>query len=149
MMHLKRTNSKNKQFGKLVTELDSYLASVDGKEHDFYNQFNKIDAINNVVILTMNNETVACGAIKEYESGMEVKRMFTKPGYRGMGCAQLVLNELEKWTIEMNKTYCILETGKKQKEAIQLYVKSGYAQIPNYGPYQGVENSVCFQKNLL
>jgi hypothetical protein len=42
----------------------------------------------------------------------------------------------------------VLETGKRQPEAIGLYEKSGYKAIPNYGQYAGVENSVCFEKEL-
>jgi hypothetical protein len=41
-----------------------------------------------------------------------------------------------------------LETGKQQPEAIRLYEKSGYAYIPNYGQYAGVDNSVCMKKEL-
>jgi len=43
---------------------------------------------------------------------------------------------------------CILETGKKQPEAIALYKKSGYKIIDNYGQYADVENSICFEKKL-
>ena len=42
----------------------------------------------------------------------------------------------------------ILETGKKQPEAIALYTKKGYHITPNYGQYAGVENSVCFEKYI-
>ncbi|HJZ39393.1 MAG TPA: hypothetical protein VJ203_03440 [Bacteroidales bacterium] len=41
----------------------------------------------------------------------------------------------------------MLETGKRQPEAIELYKKSGYKLTPNYGQYAGVENSLCFEKN--
>jgi putative acetyltransferase len=41
-----------------------------------------------------------------------------------------------------------LETGKKQPEAIVLYKRNGYAVIPNFGQYENVENSVCFEKIL-
>ena len=37
---------------------------------------------------------------------------------------------------------CILETGKKQPEAIQLYKKNGYNKISNYGQYSDIENSL-------
>jgi len=43
---------------------------------------------------------------------------------------------------------CVMETGKRQPDAVQLYTKNGYEVIPNYGPYIGVENSVCFEKAL-
>ena len=79
---------------------------------------------------------------------MEIKRMFTLAGSRGKGLASLVLKELESWAAEMLYEKCILETGKKQPEAIRLYQKNGYKLIPNYGQYAGVENSVCFEKNI-
>lgn len=47
---------------------------------------------------------------------------------------------------ELSYKRCILETGKKQPEAIRLYEKNGYKIIPNYGQYAGVQNSICFEK---
>ncbi|MEQ8880473.1 MAG: hypothetical protein RLQ12_12610 [Cyclobacteriaceae bacterium] len=48
----------------------------------------------------------------------------------------------------MSFTQIILETGKRQKDAVRLYEKNGYSVIANYPPYVGVENSVCFKKVL-
>jgi putative acetyltransferase len=79
---------------------------------------------------------------------MEVKRMYTSPESRGKGTAAQVLNELEKWAAELYCKKCVLETGKRQPEAIGLYQKGGYKIIPNYGQYAGIENSVCFEKEL-
>jgi len=79
---------------------------------------------------------------------MEVKRMYTLPESRGKGISSKVLGELEKWATELSCKKCILETGKKQPEAIGLYKKNGYEVIPNYGQYAGIENSVCFEKDL-
>jgi hypothetical protein len=50
--------------------------------------------------------------------------------------------------VELGYAEAILETGKKQPEAIRSYQKSGYELIPNFGQYQGVENSVCMKKVL-
>jgi GNAT superfamily N-acetyltransferase len=58
----------------------------------------------------------------------------------------MILAELEKWAGELSCTKCILETGKRQPDAIGLYKKNGYKPVPNYGQYAGVENSVCFEK---
>jgi GNAT superfamily N-acetyltransferase len=79
---------------------------------------------------------------------MEVKRMFTLPEYRKKGVATAILTELEKWSKELGYEKCILETGKRQPEAIDLYMSQGYRSTPNYGQYVGVENSVCFEKLL-
>jgi GNAT superfamily N-acetyltransferase len=144
-----RTNSDNLQFIELVGLLDHYLADVDGSEHAFYDQYNKIDHLRNVVIATLDNMATSCGAMKEYNrETMEIKRMYTKVEARGRGLAGQVLKELENWALEQGYKHCLLETGKRQREAIGLYEKSGYQQIPNFGPYIGVENSLCFQKDL-
>ena len=75
--------------------------------------------------------------------------MFVPVAFRGSGIATKVLMELEKWAAEMSYKKCILETGKKQPEAIGLYRKNGYMLISNYGQYAGVENSLCFEKIIL
>jgi GNAT superfamily N-acetyltransferase len=149
MIKLLRTNSENHDFIKLVKLLDEGLAIVDGDDHSFYSQFNKIDKIRYVVVAYENEKPIGCGAIKEFEPGtMEVKRMFVMPEVRKKGIASKILNELEIWSLELSCSKCILETGKRQAEAIGLYKKSGYMAIPNYGQYANVENSVCFEKIL-
>ncbi len=149
MISLIRTDSANKDFIRLVKDLDADLAVRDGEEHSFYSQFNKIDLIRHVIVVYKNSIPISCGAIKQYDpKTMEIKRMFTSPENRGKGFAGLILLELENWAKEMNFEKCILETGKRQAEAIGLYKKSGYDIIPNYGQYAGIENSVCFKKDL-
>lgn len=144
-----RTNSKNQDFIYLVNLLDKELAIRDGEDHDFYHQFNSIDKIKYAIVIYHNNKPVGCGAIKEFSpNSMEVKRMYTLLEYRGKGIATKILMELEKWAIELQYKNCVLETGKKQPEAINLYNKNGYQLIPNYGQYINVDNSVCFKKEL-
>lgn len=149
MYTLKRTNSENPDFRELVVMLDKDLAIRDGDEHAFFAQYNKIASINHVVVAYENDVALACGAIKEYNSDtMEVKRMFVLPEHRGKGIGSIILKELEDWTKELQYKKCILETGIKQPEAIQLYKKNKYSVIKNYGQYAEVESSVCFEKNL-
>jgi len=148
-MQLLRTNSENKDFIELVKLLDSYLKVKDGDEHSFYAQFNKIDILKYVVVVYDNETSIGCGTIKPYDKDtMEVKRMFTSERSRGKGIATMILLELEKWATELSYKKLILETGIRQPEAIKLYKKNGYNSIQNYGQYKGMENSICFQKNL-
>ena len=149
MISVIRTDSDNQDFVELVKRLDVDLAERDGNEHSFYAQFNKINKIKYVVVAYENSQPVGCGAIKEYAPDtMEIKRMYTLPESRGRGVASKVLTELEIWAAELSYEKCILETGKKQPEAIGLYKKNGYKLIPNYGQYAEIENSVCFQKDI-
>ena len=144
-----RTNSEDPDFRKLVEELDAELRIRDGDEHSFYAQYNKIDMIRHVIIAYEDITPVGCGAIKEYTNDtMEVKRMYVPLNKRGEGIATMILKELEAWALELKFTKCILETGVKQTEAVRLYEKNYYKRIPNFGQYENVENSICFEKKL-
>lgn len=149
MITLQRTDSKNPDFIKLVAQLDADLGIRDGDDHAFYHQFNNIDNLKHTIVLYMDEKPIGCGAIKSFDNNtMEVKRMYVPPSVRGKGYATKILEALELWTQELGDSRCILETGKRQPEAISLYEKNGYQQISNYGQYQGIENSVCFEKNV-
>ena len=149
MIKLIRTDSGNKDFQILVKDLDIELKERYAEGQLFYDQFNKIDKIKYVVLVYDQEKPVGCGAIKEYaEKTIEVKRMYVTLEYRGKRIASIVLQELEKWSVELGFEKCILETGKKQPEAIRLYEKNHYQLIPNYGQYEHADSSVCFGKEL-
>lgn len=148
-LKIQRTDSENADFQELVRLLDADLAIRDGAEHEFYAQFNKIDAIKNAVVAYENDTAVGCGAFKKFDDEtVEIKRMFVRPESRGRSLGAEILKELENWAQESGFKFAVLETGKKQPEAIRLYQKSGYELIPNYGQYEGIENSVCMKKSL-
>ncbi len=48
----------------------------------------------------------------------------------------------------MDNKRAVLETGRRQVEALKFYQKSGYHGILNYGQYIGMDNSQCFEKIL-
>jgi putative acetyltransferase len=149
MVKLIRTDSSNGDFQALVTLLDQYLRQLDGDDHAFYAQFNKIDALRNVVVAYLNDQAVSCGAFKPYTDDMvEIKRMYTLPDFRGQRLAAQVLLELEAWAGELGNEACVLETGKRMPDAVRLYQRSGYELIPNFGQYEGDENSVCMKKSI-
>ncbi len=150
MITLIRTDSGNPDFQKLVADLDKDLQIRDGEDHSFFAQFNKIDLIKYVIVAYRDGEAVGCGAIKQYgEQAMEIKRMYVPPASRGQGIASQILTALEHWAAELQFSACILETGEKQPEAIQLYKKNNYVVIPNYGQYAAVPTSICFEKKLV
>ena len=147
MKKIIRTDNKNVDFNKLIIELDAYLKVTDGEDHEFYNQFNGLDNIKNVVMAYQDNQAIGCGAFKKLDNEtIEIKRMYVKFAHRGSGTAQAILNSLELWASEKGFKKCILETGNRQVEAIKFYKKAGYKSIPNYGQYTHMEDSNCFEK---
>ena len=93
---------------------------------------------------------VACGAFRPVNREcIEIKRMFVVPAYRGKGHASAILVHLETVAHGRGFRGAILETGVQQPEAIALYRKSGYFEIPNYGEFATNHQSVCFAKTLV
>jgi putative acetyltransferase len=143
------TDSGHPDFAPLVRELDADLKIRDGKDHAFYAAINKAAVLHHVIIAYQQQEAAGCGAFREHAEGVaEIKRMYVRPGYRGRGMASGILNHLEAWAARSGYRKCILETGQNQPEAIALYTRQGYRRIPNFGQYEGVPYSLCFEKIL-
>ncbi len=143
------SDSRNEDFLDLITLLDSDLNETNGAEQQQYDKFNKVDYIKDVILIYSGGSAIACGAFKEYDSGtVELKRIFVKRDYRNKGLAKSIVKSLEQLAETKGYKFGILETGKKQMEAIHLYQKLGYVVIDNFLPYVGMENSVCMKKEL-
>ena len=150
MITIKRTISADKNFQDLIKVLDAELKIRDGEDHAFYAALNKSEDIKHVLVAYENEEAVGCGSVRFYApSIMEVKRMFVPLNHRGKGIASAILAALELWCAELDVKKCILETGVNQPEAIALYKKCNYKIIPNFGKYENVETSICFEKELV
>jgi putative acetyltransferase len=150
MTTLLRTTAAHPDFRRLTGMLDEYLAMRNGAQHDFYNRFNAIDPLIHCVVAFFDEQAAGCGALRPADDGRcEIKRMYVLPECRGKGIATAVLEELERWAVELGFSACRLETGITHTDAVGLYRKAGYATIPNYGPYAGVDNSICMQKKFI
>jgi GNAT superfamily N-acetyltransferase len=144
-----KTTSENPDFLSLIKTFDAYLWERYPELKINYWGNNIIELNPNVIIIYLNDKPVACGCFKKYnENTIEIKRMFVSPEARGLGLAQRILHELELWSLELGYSVSILETLHKQKEAISLYQKIGYAIVANYEPYVGLKNSICMRKQI-
>jgi GNAT superfamily N-acetyltransferase len=142
-----KTTSENSDFLSLIKTFDIYLWERYPELKTNYWGNNIIELNRNVVVIYLDGKPVACGCFKKYDKNtIEIKRMFVSPEARGLGLAQRVLQELELWAKELDFTVSVLETLYKQQEAISLYQKVGYVIVDNYGPYEGLDKSVCMQK---
>jgi putative acetyltransferase len=148
-MNIKRTNSDDEAFIKLVAELDKDLRSRYDELQNTYDQWNKVPDLDTVVVVCENNEPVGCGCFKPFdEDSVEIKRMFVAEKKRGTGIAKFILEELESWAKELAYKNTVLETGTKNYEALRFYQREGYTITENYGQYIGMETSICMKKQL-
>lgn len=77
--------------------------------------------------LTEDGETIAGGALRRYdEHTAEVKRVWTSSRHRRRGLARRLMAELEKAAAELGYCRVHLTTGKRQPEAVALYLAAGY-----------------------
>lgn len=148
-INLKRSTTADPDFQLLVTLLDHELWVELKEDQATYDQYNKVPDIKTAVLIYADKEPVACGCFKVIDAEtVEIKRMFVQKNVRGKGLSRLVLHALEEWAKEMRYRFAILETSIHFANAIQLYKTSGYAVIPNYPPYVGLEESVCLKKEF-
>ena len=148
MIRIKRTNSENQEFKKLVQLLNSDLAERDGANHPL-SQFNTIENIKHVVLAYKNHKSIGCGAIAAYDMNtVEIKRVYVSPEVRGKRIGTMIISELEQWAKELGSSKCILFTGINQPEANRLYEKNGYRLIEKYGKLSEIAESLCFIKDI-
>lgn len=144
-----KTTNHHEDFIFLTRALDVELNARYGKAQAAYDKHNAINLIETALVGYEEGVPVACGCFKKIDDKMvEIKRMFVVSNYRRRGFSSQILSELEAWALQLGFEKTRLETGKGQPEAIALYAKMGYAIIPNFAPYVGMENSVCMQKVL-
>ena len=150
MVVTKRTTSIDSDFKSLVVDLDKefWVRYPDTQQN--FEPYNKIDLTARVVVAYLHHKAVGCGCFRPLaEAGtLEIKRLYVVPESRGNGIAKIILRELEQWGREEGFTHSKLETGIKQPEAIAVYKKEDYIQIPNYPPYVDIAESICMAKRL-
>jgi len=92
---------------------------------------------------------VACGAIRRIESAeAEIKRMYVAPSHRGQGVGGKILAKLEAEALRLGIRRIVLETGPRQPEAIAIYKRAGFFEIPLFGEYVDPRYSLCMAKNV-
>ena len=103
-------------------------------------------------VMRVDGQPVGCGGVllvgKECKDGpyAEVKRMYVRPAFRGRGLAKHVLDHLISHACAHGFTTIRLETGVHQREAIALYERAGFRQVPPFGPYRDDPLSPCYER---
>jgi putative acetyltransferase len=79
----------------------------------------------------------------------EVKRMYVRPAYRGLGLGKAMLHHLAEYARERGVHVLRLETGIYQTEAIGLYEGFGFQRRPPFGEYLEDPMSVYLERTLV
>ena len=94
-------------------------------------------------------QPAGCGGLKLFggEYG-EVKRMYVRPVYRGLGLGKAMLQHLAGYAREQQVSVLRLETGIYQTEAIGLYEGFGFQRRSPFGEYKADPLSVYLEKSI-
>lgn len=145
------TNPDSPEAVALINELDAYLNQLPYPERSRHAY--SIDKLlrEGVAFFVAHYEgnSAACGGIKLFAAEYgEVKRMYVRPAYRGVGLGKAMLNHLAEYARERQVDLLRLETGIFQTEAIGLYDRYGFQRRPPFGEYLEDPMSVYFEKSI-
>ena len=147
-MNLRRTTGRDADFIALTRRLDDELRAEYGAAQETYAQYNVFET-DTAVVASIDGVAVGCGCFKRFDDdAIELKRMFVDSTRRGAGIGRALVAELEAWAKELGFRAAVLETGVRQHAAIAMYERAGYTRMPLYGPYVGMDLSICMRRPL-
>ena len=86
-----------------------------------------------LLIARLRGRPVACGALRFYvRTKPDIKRMWVAPEIRGLGAGRRMLTALEETARARGARAVRLETNRSLNEAIAMYRRSGYREVPAF-----------------
>ncbi len=137
---------------QLITQLDAHLKRLTYPQESRH-AFSVDKLVREGVaffVTRYEGAPAGCGGLKFFgaEYG-EVKRMFVRPAFRGLGLGKVMLNHLADYARGRQVNVLRLETGIYQTEAIGLYEGVGFQRRPPFGEYKDDPLSVYYEKTIV
>jgi ribosomal protein S18 acetylase RimI-like enzyme len=120
----------------------------------FTEELNQLDQQYNsptgaLIIAYVNNNAAAVVGIRQFEpQKAELKRMYTKPEYRGQKIGNNLLQKAINIATELGYKQLLLDTLPEMKAAIKLYEVSGFLIIEPYR-YNPFDTAIYMAKDLI
>jgi GNAT superfamily N-acetyltransferase len=134
----------------LITELEEHLASYYSEEHRHgYSVAKLLAEAVAFFVLRADDVAAGCGGIQLFGTAYgELKRMYVRPQFRGLGFGRLLVDHLASHALAHGVSLLRLETGIHQTAAIRLYEQVGFQRIPPFGSYRESPMSLFFEKQI-
>jgi len=135
---------------QLIAELDGELVPYyPPRSHHGYSVEKLLREHVAFYVVTHDGVAAGCGGVQlcggEYG---EIKRMYVRPQFRGLGLGRLMLNHLEERVRRHGVAVLRLETGVYQTEAIALYEAFGFRRIAPFADYWDDPLSAFYEKHI-
>lgn len=100
-------------------------------------------------VARIDAKAAGCGGVQLFGTEYaEIKRMYVRPQFRGLGLGKLMLDRLATRAREQSVGLLRLETGIHQTAAIRLYEGSGFRRRPPFGRYTDDPLSLYYEKQI-
>ena len=134
----------------LIVELEDHLAPLYPTESRHGYSVEKL-LREGVAFFVMRHDGVpaGCGGVQLFGADYgEIKRMYVRPEFRGLGLGRLILDRLAAHARSEGVPLLRLETGIHQRAAIELYERWGFTSIPPFGDYRDDPNSRFYERRI-
>ena len=135
----------------LIAELDAQLGSHGyprASQHGYSVEKLLREAVAFFVV-RCDGVAAGCGGVQLYGTEYaELKRMYVRPPFRGLGLGRAILDHLADHARRGGVAALRLETGIYQEAAIALYESSGFRRRSPFGEYREDPFSLYFEKAL-
>jgi GNAT superfamily N-acetyltransferase len=134
----------------LITELEAHLDPLYPAKSRHGYSVEKLLA-QGVAFFVLRDDALAaaCAGIELFGTDYgEVKRMYVRPQFRGLGYGKLLLDHLADYARAQRVTLLRLETGILQSAAIHLYEGMGFQRIGPFGGYVEDPLSLYYEKRI-
>jgi putative acetyltransferase len=134
----------------LLEKSDAYMASLYPAESNHLLDVTTLMKPEvSFLVARKEGQIVGCCALVSQDDGFaEIKRMFVDPNARGLKIGQKLMDAIETLGRDLGLRAIRLETGISQPEAIGLYRKAGFEDVPAFAPYKPDPLSLFMQKTL-
>ncbi len=134
----------------LIAELEAHLEPLYPSESRHGYAVDKLIAQDVAFFLIRHDGAPAgCGGIQLFGTEYaELKRMYVRPQFRGLGMAKAMLTHLAGHARDRGVGLLRLETGIHQHAAIGLYEREGFRPIPPFGEYKDDPLSRFYEKQI-
>jgi putative acetyltransferase len=154
-LFLERVTAPNDDVRSLIAELDAFLHAPghDPKQHHGYAIEKIFNPAMRFIVARVRGEAVGCGGVEIQGAAGELKRMYTRPAFRGTGVSRAIIARLEDEARAEGCAVVRLETGDWIDRARGFYTREGYSECGAFPPYTelpafNIAHSVFMEKRI-
>jgi putative acetyltransferase len=133
----------------LICELNGALLALTPPEHCYHmTAVEMAQPDTTVFVARIAAQAVGMGALRRHGAVGEVKRMYTRPFWRGRGIGGRILAQIEFFARREGLGRLVLETGDRHPAAWRVYERAGFRRCPPVLDYPASSWSVFYEKGL-